>query len=113
MIQIALESFASGSGEAVFGLGQAPVEGFGADDVVGFFEAAGMHAEVAVGGLEKRLQFIECQRTIYGQGADDPETYAFMDQAIEIRRDAFAVWRLYGAKRGGPFTSWVIVANCG
>ena len=113
MIQITLEGFASGSCEAVFGLGQAPVEGFGANDVVGFFETAGMHAEIAVGGLEKRLQFIERQRTIHGQRTDDAQTYAFVDQAIEIWRDSFAIRRLYGAEGAGPFTSGVIVANCG
>src|SRR5450432_4206420 len=88
MIQVTLEGFSSGRGEAKFGFRPASVERFRANDVVGFFESAGVNAQVAVGGLEHGFQLVEGERTVYGQCADDTESHAFVDQAVEIGRDS-------------------------
>ena len=49
-----------------------------------FFELAGVDAEVAVGGFEDALEVVEAEGIVGGEGADDAETDAFVDQAIEF-----------------------------
>src|SRR6267154_1457840 len=56
MIQIALQSAASGGGQAVFGLRHAALEGFGAGDILGVFELARMHADITIGSIKQFLQ---------------------------------------------------------
>ena len=41
------------------------------------------HAEVAVGGSQEMLQFVERQLIVGGQGADDAEAQAPVNQSIE------------------------------
>src|SRR5262249_927982 len=55
VIQVALEGAASCGRQPVFCFGQTPVEGFGADDIVGFFQLPRVDTQVAVGGLEHSL----------------------------------------------------------
>ena len=49
-----------------------------------------MDAQVAVGDAEKLLELIEGERGVNGQGADDCEARAFVNQAIEIGAAAVA-----------------------
>jgi hypothetical protein len=84
VVQIFFERAAAGGGEAIFGFRHAAVEGFGATEIAGVLELARVNAEVAVGGAEQLLEFVESERFVDGKGADDRETRAFMNQAIEI-----------------------------
>ena len=43
-----------------------------------------MDAEVAVGGLEHALEIVEAERFVGGEGADDAEADALVNQAIEF-----------------------------
>ena len=49
-----------------------------------FFELAGVDAEVAVGGFEDTLEIVEAEGVVGGERADDAETNAFVNQAIEL-----------------------------
>ena len=86
LVEVLGEGAAAGGGEAVFGARDAGFEKFYAGNVVGLFELAGVDAEVAVGGLEDALEVFEAEAFVGGEGADDPEANAFVDQAIELRK---------------------------
>src|SRR5579872_7099696 len=103
MIEIALQRFATRSGEAVFRLRQTPIERLRAHDVVGFFQLARVDTQVAVGGLQHRFQFVEGQRTVYGQRADDPEAHTLVNQPIEIGGYGFFRRRRDGGQRRFAF----------
>src|SRR5690242_20241886 len=96
MTQIFFECFATGGAEAVLGLGHASGEGLRARDIAGVFELARVDADVAVCGAEELFEFIERERTIYGQSADDAETRALVNQPVEVCRRGF------GRSRGAP-----------
>jgi hypothetical protein len=53
---------------------------------LGFFELAGVDAEVAVGGFEHTLEVVEAEGIVGRKGADDAEADAFVNQAIEFRK---------------------------
>jgi hypothetical protein len=84
LIEIFGEGAASGGGEAVFGAGDAAFEKLYAGNVLGFFEFAGVDAEVAVGGFEDALEVVEAEGIVGGEGADDAEADALVDQAVEF-----------------------------
>src|SRR5271165_2308744 len=84
VVQIAFQGTPPRGGQAVLGLWQTAVKGLGTGDVIRLFELPGMDAQVAIGSLEQGLKFIEGLRTVDGQGADDAQANAFMDQAVEI-----------------------------
>src|ERR1700757_138559 len=72
VIEVALQSATARSRQPIFRLGQPAIERFCANDIVAFFELAGVHAEVAVGRLEHGFQLVESERTVHGQRAYDP-----------------------------------------
>ena len=84
LAQIFFQSFASGGGEAIFGARHASFKKFVAGDVASLFQLAGMHAEVAVGGLEQALEVVEAERIVDGQRAHDAQPQSLMDDAIEL-----------------------------
>src|SRR5206468_3977230 len=53
-------------------------------NVARFLQFAGVDAEIAVGGLEQAAQVVEAQRIVDGQSADETETDAFVNQAVEV-----------------------------
>src|SRR5215217_1563193 len=55
VIQVLLERAPARGGEGKFGAWSAPFESFGARHIPGVFQLAGVHAQVAVGGLGDRL----------------------------------------------------------
>src|SRR5207302_1998861 len=73
VVEIALQGAPTRGRQPVFGLGDAAGERFAARDVLRFLELAGVHAQVAVGRLEERLQLVEGQRVVHRQRADDAE----------------------------------------
>jgi hypothetical protein len=82
--EVGFEGFAAGGGEFVFRSGNAALEAFVANDVAGILEFAGMHTEVAVGGVKEAFEIREAQRVVDGEGADDAEAKAFVDDAVEV-----------------------------
>ena len=84
LVEVFGEGAAAGGGEAVLGAGDAAFKKFHAGNVLRFFELAGVDAEVAVGGLEDALEVVEAEGVVGGEGADDAEANAFVDQAIEF-----------------------------
>ena len=83
MVEIALESAAASAGETKPRAGHASLEGFFAVDIAGFFQLAGMDAEIAIGKGEKAFELREGQGVVYGKGADDGEAGALVNQAVE------------------------------
>src|SRR5215469_315125 len=100
VIEITLQSAPARRGQTIFGFRQTSVEGLGADDVVGFFELTSVHAEVAVGRLEHGLQFVEGQRAVNRESADDAKADTLVDQAIEIGRESLGRLRRCSGQRG-------------
>src|SRR3984885_1140400 len=103
VVQIFFQRAAAGRGQAIFRFRHAPVEGLGTAQIAGIFQFAGMHAQVAVGGAQQLLQFVEGERFVHGEGTDDGQARAFVDQAVEICSRVFRGPR----RRGGSFTALV------
>src|SRR5216684_7087479 len=102
VIQVTLQRPPSRCRQPVFGFWQASVERFGAHDVIGFFQLAGMHAQVAVGSFQQRFQLVESQRAVYRQRADDPQPYSLVDQPVQIGRHGFSCRIPNGLQRSIP-----------
>lgn len=79
VIQVALQGFPAGCGEPIFRFGQPAVKRLGTQNVIGFLELPGMHAQVAIGGLQQGLELVEGQRTIHGESTDDAQADALVD----------------------------------
>src|SRR4029077_10536526 len=86
MVEIAFEGAPARRREAILCLGQPAVKHFGAIDVSGFLELTGVYGEISVGGSEQGFQFIEGQRGIDRESADDSEAHTLVNQAIKAGR---------------------------
>src|SRR5204863_2075615 len=75
-----------GSRQTVFGPGRASLKRFGAIDIAGVFQLAGVDAEIAVGCLDRMLQLVESERFVCGQGADDSQAQTLVNQPIDFMR---------------------------
>lgn len=117
MIEIAFEGAASRRGETKFGFGQTAIERFVAFEIASFFELARVDAQVAVCCVQKSFKFIESERIIYGKRTNDAEANAFVNQAIEIWRDAFRIpahsfeMRRIGARFRVTIAEWFCFAQ--
>jgi hypothetical protein len=96
VIEVTGESFPPVFSEPVFGFRHAAFERFAALHVAGFFELAGMDAEIAVGCIEQLLEIVERDVFIRREGADDPEADPFVNDTVQ-RRGAL---RSRGRRRG-------------
>src|SRR5579864_3914258 len=86
MVEIAFEGSPARGREAVLCFGQPAIKHFGAIDISSFLELTGVYGEISVGGSEQGFQFIESERGIDRESADDSEAHALVDQAIEAWR---------------------------
>src|SRR5881296_2428146 len=84
VVQVALQRAPPGSGEPILGLRNPPLERLGAGDVLRLLEPARVHAQVAVRGLEQRLELVEAQRIVHGERAHDAEADPLVDQPVEL-----------------------------
>src|SRR5207247_6838192 len=84
--EILLQRLAADRGEAELGARHPAFEGLDAFDVAGLFEAAGVHAEVAVGGADQVLELVEGERLGHRERAHDGQPDPLVDQAVELRR---------------------------
>jgi hypothetical protein len=64
---VAFEGLTAFLGQGIFGPRDAPGKALGAFDVAGFFQLAGVDAEIAVGDVEQPLEFGEALRASAGQ----------------------------------------------
>ena len=107
LIQVFGEGAAARDGEAVFGAGDAAFKEFYAGDVLRFFEFAGVDAEISVSGFEDALEVVEAEGIVGGEGADDAEANAFVDEAVEFGE--------LGSARGSGFAGMLasFLTSCG
>ena len=84
LVEIFGEGAAAGCGQAIFGARDAAFEKFYAGNVLGFFEFAGVNAEIAVGGLEHALEVVEAEGIVGSEGADDAQADALVNQSIKL-----------------------------
>lgn len=82
--QIILESSAACRGQFVFSFRQPAFEELRDGDVSSIFEFTRMNAEITVSGIHQVFEIAERQRLVGGECANDPETQALVDQAVEI-----------------------------
>src|ERR1700722_11410173 len=73
MIEIFFQRPAASRRQPKFGLEQPAREGLGAADVPGVFQLARVDAQVAVGDSQELLQFVEPERLVHRQRADDSQ----------------------------------------
>src|SRR6266545_2512160 len=96
VIEVALQRPPPRRGEPVFGFGHASRERLGAGDVLRLLELAGVHAEVAVAGLEECFQLAEGEARVHRERADDAEADPLVNQPVELGRGGLRL-RLHGA----------------
>src|SRR5690348_1748789 len=77
MIEIAFQGLASRSRQAIFRLGRATLEGFGANDVLRLFQLSCVDAQVPVGRFQQSFQFVKRERAVHRERADDAEANVF------------------------------------
>jgi len=68
-----------------------------ANDVAGVLKLAGVHAEVAVGGVKQALEIGEAEGVVDSESADDAEAKPLVDDAVELG-NGVAVGRLRGLR---------------
>src|SRR5204863_5734394 len=86
VVQVLLQGAAPGTRQPVFGLRDPSFERLRAGDVRRVLEFARVHAQVAVRGLEERLELVEAQAVVDGQRAHDAEAHPLVDQPVELAR---------------------------
>src|SRR2546429_4902082 len=79
-----LQGTPSGTRQPVFGLGDPSRERLGAGDVGRLLELARVYAQVAVRGLQERLELVEAEAVVHGERAHDAEAHALVDQPVEL-----------------------------
>src|SRR6266446_3476579 len=84
VVQVALQRAPPGGGEPILGLRYPPLERLAAGDVLRLLEPARVHAQVAVRGLEQRLELVEAQRIVHGERAHDAEPDPLVDEPVEL-----------------------------
>src|SRR5688572_5576597 len=106
VVEVALQRLAARRGDAVLGLGYAALEEFAARHVRCLLELARMHAEIAVRGLQQRLQLVERERLIDGERADHAEPHALVNETIELIRRGLSVRRFFAGGIGATQRLW-------
>src|SRR5579864_3891331 len=82
VIEVPLEGPPPRRGQAILGFGQAAGERFLAQDVVSFFQLAGVNAQITVGRFQQSFELVEGQRAIDGQRADNSQADALMNETV-------------------------------
>ena len=86
MVEIAFEGAPARGREAVLRFRQPAIKHFRAIDISSFLELTGVYGEISVGGSEQRFQFVEGERGIDRESADDSQAHALVNQTIEAGR---------------------------
>src|SRR5712691_10455025 len=86
VVQVVLQGTPAGARQPVFGLRDPSFERLRAGDVRRLLELAGVHAQVAVCGLQERLELVEAEAVVHGERAHDAEAHALVDQPVEPSR---------------------------
>src|SRR5882762_3305178 len=86
VIEILFQRPAPGRRQTVFSFGCAALERLRTADVPGLLEFARVHTQIAVSCLDRVFEFVEGERIIDGQGADDSQAQSLVNHAIDIMR---------------------------
>src|SRR5829696_9340112 len=86
VVDVPLQGTTAVRGELVFSPRHAALERLCARDVLRVLELARVDAQVSVGGAEQELEIVERHRVVRGEPAHDPQSHAFMDQAVQPER---------------------------
>ncbi len=111
MIEIAIQRFVAFFFDAIQRAWRALIEIFETLYIAGLFKFARVYAEVAIGRVQDFLEFVKSERVIYGQGADQPQAHAFVDEAVE-GLFIFAAQAPDGSERLGLHLYFVFFARC-
>src|ERR1039457_6148505 len=84
VIQVALQRAPPSGRQPVIGARHAAGEALGAVHIPGLFQLPRMNTEVTVGSIQQFLEFAEGQRLVHGEPAENTQTEAFVDQAVEL-----------------------------
>src|SRR5271156_1759867 len=79
VVQIFFQCAATGGRQAIFRFRHAPVEGLATTQVASVFQFARVHTQVTVSSAQQLLQFIERERFVHGERADDRQARALVD----------------------------------
>src|SRR5690349_17378164 len=82
VIEVTMQGGAPGRGQPVYGLRTPAFEGFGAAEVAGFLELAGVCAQVPIAHLEQRLHLAERELVAHRKRAHHAEPYTLVYQAV-------------------------------
>src|SRR5215469_5550516 len=82
--EIAVERLAAGGRQAVLRSRSPSFEALAAADVAGVLELARMRAQVSVRHVEQRLQIIESERLVHGEGAHDSEPHSSVYEPVDL-----------------------------
>src|SRR5690606_11613720 len=84
VVQITLQLAPPFRPQPVLGARDPPPEGLTALDVAGLLQAARVHAEVAVRGVEQALEVVEAELVVDREGAHDAEAHALVDDPVQL-----------------------------
>src|SRR4029079_19434952 len=99
VVEIAFEGATTVWCDRVLRLRHASLEGLRARDVLRLLQLARMDAEIAVRGVEQLLEIVEAERVGRGQRAENAESHAFVNQAVERERPFTLVLSANATKR--------------
>jgi hypothetical protein len=87
VVQVPLQRSPPGPCQPVFRFWQPSIKGFRAHDIVRLFQLSRVDAQISIRSLKQCLQFVECQRAVHRQRADNAQPDAFVNQSVKIRRN--------------------------
>src|SRR5438034_658586 len=99
VVEIAFEGSTTGRRDGVLRLRHTSLEGLRARDVLRLLQLAGMNAEIAVRGAQQLFEIVEAERVCRSQRAEDTESHALVNQAIERERSFALVLATNATKR--------------
>src|ERR1019366_3669928 len=84
VIQVALQGAPPGGRQPVIRARHAASEALGAVHVPALLQLPCMNTEVTVGSIQQFLELAEGQRRVHSEPAENAQTEAFVDQAVEL-----------------------------
>src|ERR1035437_9875041 len=84
VVQVAIERTPPGGRHPVIGARYAARKALGGGHIPGFFQLPCVDTQVTVGGIQQFLEFVEGQRLVDGERAENAQAQAFVDQAVEL-----------------------------
>src|SRR4030095_6279938 len=86
MIEVTFQGAPAGAGQLVFRFWRPALKRLGTMNVTGIFQLARMHAQISIRCLDRLLELVESKRFLGGEGANNSQTQALMNHAIDFVR---------------------------